>query len=124
GRGRMTCGTVRMACPGGILEVVLADEARQSVCEAVRFVLHPSGRDEERETVGARRPDLSGRKLERVVPGNPPEAAVPSVADHRVRQAAEFPKVLGRLRSQRLDVLEAPRAQGAHRCPWEPAHAN
>src|SRR5207245_7933497 len=90
-----TGGTRRMAGPAGIVDVVRAQETRHFVCDVVRFVRHPSGRDEEREPVRARCPDLSGRKLERVVPGDPPKAMVPSMANHRVWQAAEFPEVLG-----------------------------
>src|SRR2546427_11828982 len=102
-----------MTGSAGIVDVVRAEEARSLVGDVVRFVRHPAGRDEEREPVRARRPDLSGRKLERLVPRDPSEPWVPSMADHRVREPAEFPKLLRGLRTQLFHVLKTPDAQAS-----------
>src|SRR5438876_883780 len=66
----------------------------------------------------------SRRGLQRVVPGDPTESALPSMADHRVRQPAEFPKVPRGLRSQHFDVLQMPDAQRPHRVQREEVESN
>src|SRR2546426_683925 len=113
-----------MTRPAGIVDVVRAEAARSFVRDVVRFVRHPSGCDEEREPVRARRPDLSGRKLERFVLGDPPEPSVPSMTDHRVGQPAELPKLLRGLRTQLFHVLKAPDAEGSHRVQREEIESN
>src|SRR5947199_6308068 len=113
-----------MTRPARIVDVVGPEERRDLVSDIVRFVRHPTGRDEESESVRTRRPDLSRRELQRVVPGDPTESALPSMADHRVRQPAEFPKVPRGLRSQRLDILQMPDAQRPHRVQREEVESN
>src|SRR6266705_2840900 len=104
-----------MTRPAGVVDVVRAEEPRRFVRDVIRLVRHPTRGDEERESIRTRRPDSSSRKLQRVLPGNPPEAAISVVADHRVRETAEFSKLLRGLRPQWVDVREAPDAEGPHR---------
>src|SRR5947209_18766539 len=104
-----------MPGPAGLVDVVRPEDPGSFVGDAVRFVRHPPGRDEEREPVRTRGSHLSSRKLECVVRGDPTEPAVPSMTEHRVRQPAELPKISRGLRTYLLHILATPDGQRSPR---------
>ena len=105
----------RVADPGGVVDVVAAQEADELLGDVVRLVGEPAGREVHAEAVRPRGPEPVGDEVERVVPAHAPEAALALAPHHRVREAPEVPELLPARRAERLDVGQHRRVERAHR---------
>ena len=80
----------RMAQARSVIHVVGAKEARGLLRHVVDLVRHPARGAEEGHAAGIGLPETAGRTGNRIVPGDPPETARASLAEHRIREAAHF----------------------------------